>query len=138
MWPGRGSCLGPGRCFGPAALIIARAVACGSEGAVAAPAAPGGLGGAEGVQCVPQPGGRRGGDLSLRPVLAEDLNKLGVLLLDLLGVLARRAEQQLLKVVEQVLPGWLGDLPAGDRGLQVADERCRRAAAGGARWPVCG
>ena len=130
MWQGRGSCLGPGRCFGPAALIIARAVACGSEGAVAAPAAPGGLGGAEGVQCVPQPGGRRGGDLSLRPVLAEDLNKLGVLLLDLLGVWPGGPEQ--------VLPGWLGDLPAGDRGLQVADERCRRAAAGGARWPVCG
>ena len=64
--------------------------------------------GAEGLQRVPQPGGCRPGDLSLRLVLVVGLDELLVLLLELLGVLARRAEQQLLQVAEQVLPGLAG------------------------------
>src|SRR5579859_3255448 len=77
-------------------------------------------GGAEGIQGVAQPGGRRPGDVALRPVLVVGL-------VELLGVLARRAEQQLLEVAEQVLPGLLGHLAVGDRGLQVADERGSRS-----------
>lgn len=71
-------------------------------------------------------GGRRAGDVALRPVLVVGLDQLLVLLLDVLGVLARRAEQQLLEVAEQVLPGLRGHLTVGDRGLQLADERGSR------------
>lgn len=63
------------------------------------------------------------------------LDELLVLLADLLGVLVRRAEQQLLQVVEQVLPGLLGHLPGGDGGLQVTDERGGR---GGGRGQGAG
>ena len=60
-------------------------------------------------------------------MLVVGLDELLVLLLDLLGVLAGRAEQQLLQVAEEVLPGLRGDLPVGDVGLQVAGERgCSR------------
>ena len=59
-------------------------------------------------------------------MLVVGLDQLLVLLLDLLGVLAGRAEQHLLEVAEQVLPGLRGDLPVGDGGLQVADERGSR------------
>ena len=58
-------------------------------------------------------------------MLVVGLDKLLILLLDLLRVLAGRAEQQLLQMAEQVLPGLLGHLPAGHRGLQVAGERGR-------------
>ena len=64
--------------------------------------------GTEGLYRLAQPGGCRPGDLSLRLMLVVGLDKLLILLLDLLGVLARRAEQQLLQMAEQVLPGLLG------------------------------
>ena len=63
----------------------------------------GGLQGAEGGQCGTQPGGCRYGDLSLRLALVVGLDELLELLLDLLlallGILARRAEQQLLSAI---------------------------------------
>ena len=65
-----------------------------------------------------QPGGCRSGDLSLRLLLVVGLDELLVLLLDLLGVLARPAEQQLLQMSEQVLPSLRGHLTIGDLGLQ--------------------
>src|SRR5580700_8485976 len=86
-----------------------------------------GLKGADGhpesVKCVPQRGGGRASDLALDLVLVIGLDELRILLVDLLRVLARRTEQQLLQVVEQVLARLLGHLPAGDAGLQVTDER---------------
>ena len=48
--------------------------------------------GAEGAQVAAQAGGGGPGDLALRQVLVVRLNQLLVLLLDLLGVLAGRAE----------------------------------------------
>lgn len=80
----------------------------------------------------------RSGDLALRLVLIVGLEELLVLLLDLPGVLAGRAEQQLLEMVEQVLAGLLGDLAVGNPGLQVADERCRRGSGRGQHAGVCG
>jgi hypothetical protein len=55
-----------------------------------------GLEGAEGLQRLAQPGSYRPGDLSLRLVLVVGLDELLVLLLDLLRVLARRADVRLL------------------------------------------
>ena len=78
-----------------------------------------GQGVAQVVFCVP-------GDLSLRCVLVEGLDELGVLLLDLLGGLVRRSEQQVLEVVVQVLAGRRSDLPISNPRLQVAHKRCSR------------
>ena len=74
----------------------------------------------------PQGGGGRAGDLPLGLVLVVGLDELRILLVDLLRILARRAEQELLQVVEQVLARLLGHLPAGDADLQVTDERSSR------------
>src|SRR6266567_3391270 len=83
---------------------------------------------AQGVQGVAQGGDRGAGDLPLGLVLVIDLHELVVALLYLLWVLVRRAEQQLLKLIEQVLPGLLGHLTVRDASLEVTDERggCRR------------
>jgi hypothetical protein len=69
----------------------------------------------------------------LRAVLAIGLDELGVLLLDLLGVLAGRAEQQWLEVVVQVLPCLRGDLSVSDPRCQVADGSAAIAAVAAAR-----
>ena len=95
-------------------------------------------GGAEGVQRLAQGGGDAAGDLSLRLVLVVGLDQLGVLLLDLLGVLARRAEQQRLQVVKQILACLLGHLPIGRACFQVAHERGRRGSGRGQRAGVPG
>jgi hypothetical protein len=57
-------------------------------------------------------------------VLLIGLEKLSVLVLDLLGV-ARRPEQELLEVVVQVLAGLRRHLAVGDPRFQFANE-CRR------------
>src|SRR5690348_5274659 len=62
------------------------------------------------------------GDVSFGLVLGVGVDELGVLVLDVLGVLAERAEQQRLQVAEQVLAGLLGYLPVGHSGLQAADQ----------------
>lgn len=56
-------------------------------------------------------------------MLVVGLDELGVLLLDLLGVLPGQGEQHVLQMAVQVLPGLRGDLRVGDPGLQVPDER---------------
>lgn len=61
--------------------------------------------------------------VAARLVLAVDPDELGVLVLDVLVVLADRAEQQRPEVIEQILAGLRGDLPVGDPGLQVTDQR---------------
>ena len=80
----------------------------------------------EGVQGVAQGDGCVASDLSLRLVLVIGLQELGVLLLDLLGILAGRAEHQLLEVVVQVLACLRGHLAVGNPRLQVPDERGSR------------
>ena len=70
------------------------------------------------------------GDLPLGLVLVVGLQELRVLPLDLLGVSARRAEQQLLQVVVQVLARRQGDLPVGDPCFQIPDDRGARGECG--------
>ena len=56
-------------------------------------------------------------------MLGAGVDELGVLVLDVLEILAGRGEQQRLQVAEQVLGGLLGYLPVGHPGLQVALNR---------------
>ena len=77
---------------------------------------------AQGVQGVPQGGGRVAGNLPVRLVLVIDLHELVVLLLHLLGILAGRPEEQLLELVEHVLAGLLAHLPGYRAGLKVTDQ----------------
>lgn len=59
-------------------------------------------------------------------VLVIGLQELRVLLLDLLRGLVRRAEQQVLEVVVQVLAGRRGHLPISDPRLQIPHKRRSR------------
>jgi hypothetical protein len=100
--------------------------------------------GAEGMQGVAHGDGGVAGDLPLRLVLVVGLQELRVLLLDLLGVLARRAEQQWLQVVVQVLACLRGHLPIGDPRFQVPHDRGGRRGDRGqgagvpGRWALAG
>jgi len=71
------------------------------------------------------------GDLPFRAALIIGLDELGVLLPYVLGVLAGRAEQQLLEVVGQVLAWLRGHLPVSHPGFQVANQHAAAAAIGG-------
>ena len=75
-------------------------------------------------------------------VLVIGLQELRVLLLDLRPGLARRAEQQVLEVVVQVLAGRRGHLPISDTRFQVPHKRRSRRGDRGQgiglphRWPL--
>jgi hypothetical protein len=62
------------------------------------------------------------GDVPSGLVLGAGVDELGVLVLDVLRILAGRGEQQRLQVAEQVLAGLPGHLPVSDAGLQAADQ----------------
>jgi hypothetical protein len=82
------------------------------------------------------------GDLPLLTVLLIGLQELRVLLLDLLRGLVRRAKQQMLELVVQVLAGRRGHLLISDPRRQVPHKRRSRGSDRGQviglshRWPL--
>ena len=73
-----------------------------------------------------QPDGCVAGNFPVLAVLVIGLQELRVLLLDLLRGLARRAEQQLLEVVVQVLASRRSHLPIHDPRRQIPHKRGSR------------
>jgi hypothetical protein len=82
--------------------------------------------GGEGAQSAPQRDSCVASDLPLLAVLVIGLQELRILLLNLLRGLARRAEQQLLEVVVQVLASLRGYLAISDPLRQVPHKRGSR------------